>query len=98
MAVVQVTVVPLGTGDTSLSPYVRDVLQAAAGKAGVKVSVGPNGTALEGELDVLWPVIRAMHEAPFGAGVKRVMTLVAVDDRRDKRSTLEGKVAAVSGA
>ncbi len=97
MAVVQVTVVPLGTAGTSLSPYVKRVLAVLERHPGIKARVGPNGTALEGDLDELWPVIREMHEAPFSAGVQRVMTLVNVDDRRDKPSTLEGKVAAVAG-
>jgi uncharacterized protein (TIGR00106 family) len=95
MAVVQVTVVPLGTAGTSLSPYVKGVLGVLERHPEIKARVGPNGTALEGELDELWPVIREMHESPFAAGVQRVMTLLNVDDRRDKPSTLEGKVAAV---
>ena len=62
---------------------------------GIKAHVGPNGTTLEGDLDDLWPVIREMHEAPFAAGVQRVMTLLNVDDRRDKAGTIEGKLGAV---
>ena len=95
MAIVQITVVPLGTGGPSLSRYVREVLGVLERHPEVKARVGPNGTALEGELDALWPVIRAMHEAPFAAGVQRVMTLLNVDDRRDKPATVEGKLAAV---
>ncbi len=95
MAIVQVSVVPLGTGGPSLSRYVREVLGVLERHPEVKAHVGPNGTALEGELDALWPVIREMHEAPFAAGVQRVMTLLNVDDRRDKPGTVEGKLAAV---
>jgi uncharacterized protein (TIGR00106 family) len=95
MAVVQVTVVPLGTAGTSLSAYVKGVLEVLEKHPEVRAHVGPNGTALEGELDELWPVIREMHEAPFAAGVQRVMTLVNIDDRRDKAATIEGKIAAV---
>jgi len=95
MAIVQVTVVPLGTAGPSLSRYVRDVLAVLERHPEVKAHVGPNGTALQGELDALWAVIREMHEAPFAAGVQRVMTLLNVDDRRDKQATVEGKLAAV---
>jgi uncharacterized protein (TIGR00106 family) len=95
MAIVQVTVVPLGTAGPSLSRYVREVLAVLERHPEVKAHVGPNGTALEGELDVLWPVVREMHEAPFAAGVQRVMTLLNVDDRRDKSTSIEGKLAAV---
>jgi uncharacterized protein (TIGR00106 family) len=95
MAVVQISVVPLGTAGPSLSSYIRGVLAVLERHPEVKAHVGPNGTALEGELEALWPVIREMHEAPFAAGVQRVMTLVNVDDRRDKPGTIEGKLAAV---
>jgi uncharacterized protein (TIGR00106 family) len=95
MAIVQVTVVPLGTGGPSLSGYVKDVLRVLDRHPNVVAHVGPNGTALEGDLDALWPVIREMHEVPFAAGVSRVMTLLNVDDRRDKPGTVEGKLAAV---
>lgn len=88
---------PLGTAGPSLSAYVRDVLKVLDRHAEIKAHVGPNGTALEGDLDALWPVIREMHEAPFAAGVQRVMTLLNVDDRRDQPGTIEGKVTAVAG-
>lgn len=89
--------VPLGTAGPSLGAYVKDVLKVLGRHPEVKAHIGPNGTALEGDLDALWPVIREMHEAPFAAGVQRVMTLLNVDDRRDKPGTIEGKVAAVAG-
>jgi len=95
MAIATVTVVPLGTADPSLSAYIREVIQAAEAAAGVKVLVGPNGTTLEGELDAVFAAVRAMHEIPFAAGARRVMTLVNVDDRRDKALTIEGKLKAV---
>lgn len=97
MVIAQVTVIPLGTATPSLSPYVRDVLRALDNFPNVKKYVGPNGTALEGELDEIWRAVRAMHEAPFAAGVQRVLTLVNIDDRRDKEVTTAQKVAAVEG-
>jgi uncharacterized protein YqgV (UPF0045/DUF77 family) len=37
-----------------------------------------------------------MHEVPFGEGAQRVSTLIRIDDRRDKVSTMAGKVKAVT--
>lgn len=96
MAVVQITVVPIGTGEPSLSAYVKQVLAVLDGHPEVKFHVGPNGTSLEGDLDVLWPVLREMHERPFAAGVQRVLTLLSVDDRRDRPLTIQGKLDAVA--
>jgi len=95
MAIVQITVIPLGTPGTSLAAYVREVVRLAREHAGVKVLVGPNGTTLEGDLDILWPLLRAMHEQPFRQGAQRVFTLVNVDDRRDRPATMADKLAAV---
>jgi len=97
MAVVQVTVVPLGTATPSLGPYLRDVLKVLEKYPNVKSSLGPNGTALEGELPELWSVLQEMHAAPFAAGVQRVLTVIIIDDRRDKTATMAGKIAAARG-
>jgi len=94
MAVVQFTIVPLGTGTTSLSAYVAQVHKALE-ESGVKHSLTPMGTVLEGPLDELLAVIRQVHELPFSAGSQRVMTLINIDDRRDKTGTIEQKLKSV---
>jgi len=33
-----------------------------------------------------------MHEAVFAAGVMRVVTVITIDDRRDKKSSASGKI------
>lgn len=94
MAVVQFTVVPLGTGDTSLSGYIAEV-ERELDKMGIKHTLTPMGTVLEGSLDEVWQAIRAVHELPFNQGAKRVMTLINIDDRRDKAGSAEQKLASV---
>jgi uncharacterized protein (TIGR00106 family) len=51
---------------------------------------------LEGPLDELLAVIRKMHELPFDAGAQRVMTLINIDDRRDKKGSIEQKLTSVT--
>jgi uncharacterized protein YqgV (UPF0045/DUF77 family) len=36
-----------------------------------------------------------MHEVPFKKGAPRVLTTLRIDDRRDKKGTIEGKKKAV---
>jgi uncharacterized protein (TIGR00106 family) len=91
MAIVFVSVAPLGTADTSLSRYVAPVLRILR-DSGLKHQLTAMGTIVEGELDEILPVLRRMHEAPFLEGAARVSTLVKIDDRRDKPHTIEGKV------
>ncbi len=94
MAIVQVTVVPIGTGSTSVSPYVAKVHKLLQ-TTDVTYHLTPMGTVLEGPLPRLMEVIQKMHEVPFEQGADRVMTLINIDDRRDKEATAMGKIASV---
>lgn len=95
MAVVSVTVVPLGTGSTSASAYVAKCHEVLAGAEGIKYMLTPMSTVIEGGLDVVLGVVSRLHEVPFEEGVMRVMTTVMIDDRRDRDLTMEGKMASV---
>jgi len=85
MAIVEVTIAPMGTATPSISKYV-----AACHK------VLEEATDLKHQLTPMATIIRRMHEVPFAAGAQRVSTLIRVDDRRDKVSTMAGKVKAVT--
>lgn len=95
MAIVEVTIVPLGTGDTSLSKYVAKCHEVLEKEKEIKYMLTPMGTVIEGDLDKILQIIRRMHEIPFGEGAKRVSTQIKIDDRRDKKSSMEGKVESV---
>jgi uncharacterized protein (TIGR00106 family) len=87
MAIVQFTVVPLGTGSTSLSGYVASmhrVLEEEQARGTVHFQLTPMSTIVEGELDEVLAVVRRVHELPFAAGAGRVSTSITIDDRRDK--------------
>lgn len=94
MAIAQFSIVPLGTGDTSLSRYVAEVHKVLEA-SGIKHSLTPMGTILEGTPEEIFKVILQVQEVPFAAGAKRVMTLINLDDRRDKEATAEGKLKSV---
>jgi len=94
MAMMEITVVPLGTGSTSLSPYVAEVIRLLE-RAGVEYKLGPMSTAIVGEVDELLQLARQMHEQPFLQGALRVATTIKLDDRRDKPLTIAGKIRAV---
>lgn len=95
MAVVEVSIVPIGTGAASLSGYVAGCVALLEQAEGVTCQLTSMGTIIEGELDRVLEVVRLMHEQPFEKGVKRVVTTIRIDDRRDKKLTMSGKVAAV---
>jgi uncharacterized protein (TIGR00106 family) len=94
MAVVEVSITPLGTAGTGLSQYVAGCVDIVR-RSGIKHQLTPMGTVLEGNLDEIWGLIREMQEATFHAGVTRVSTLIKIDDRRDRPHTMADKLASV---
>lgn len=97
MAVVEVSITPLGTGDPGVSRYVAGCVRVVR-ESGLKHQLTPMGTIIEGSIDDILAVIRKMHESPFAAGAIRVSTLIKIDDRRDREShSMSGKVASVEG-
>lgn len=86
MAIVDVTVIPLGTATPSVSNYVasvQKVLRKYEGEGKIRFQLTPMNTIIEGELPMLFEVIQAMHEIPFQEGIQRVATTIRIDDRRD---------------
>ena len=95
MAVCSVTVVPVGTGSTSVSPYVARCHEILAGQQGVKYRLTPMSTVIEGDLETILAVVVRLHDVPFEKGAMRVLTTMMIDDRRDKELTMDGKVSSV---
>lgn len=95
MAVVEVSIIPIGTPSASLSEFVAGCLEILKNAPGVTYQLNPMGTVIEGDMDRILEVISRMHEHPFTKGVDRVVTTIRIDDRRDKKLTMAGKVAAV---
>jgi len=94
MAMMEISIVPIGTGTPSLSVYVAGVVRVLQA-AGLEYELGPMGTVVVGEVEQLLAVARQMHEAPFAMGALRVATTIKLDDRRDQELTIAGKVRAV---
>ena len=96
MATLEISIVPVGTASTSVSAYVAACHTILARDfPEVKAELSAMGTCLEGDLDRLFAAVRAIHEAPFNQGAERVYSVIKIDDRRDKESTLESKVDSV---
>lgn len=94
MVVAEISVLPLGTGSSSVGEYVAKAVEVLR-RRGLKHQVTAMCTLVEGELEEVLEAVKEMHEAVLEAGVKRVITTLKVDERRDKALSLEGKVEAV---
>ncbi|QOR65517.1 MTH1187 family thiamine-binding protein [Cytobacillus suaedae] len=98
MAIVDVTVIPIGTDSPSVSNYVAEIqktLESFKDKGVIDYQLTPMSTLIEGELPTLFEVIQAIHEAPFNQGIQRVATNIRIDDRRDKKVKMNDKLQSV---
>ncbi len=94
MAVVFLTITPLGTATPSVSRYVAGV-ERILRETKLTHQLTAMGTIIEGDLDEILAVVRRMHEHPFAQGAVRVSTSLRIDDRRDKEHTIAGKMRSV---
>ncbi len=93
--IAEISVVPLGTGSTSLSHYVAGCMEVIDSRKDISYQLTSMGTIIEGPWENVLEVVRLLHEVPFNKGASRVMTTVKIDDRRDKAITMAGKVESV---
>ncbi len=93
MPMAEITIVPVGVG-ASVSDYVAEALKVVK-RSGLKYQLTPTSTVIEGDLDELFRVLKEMHESPFAKGAPRVVTVIKIDDRRDKAITMDYKVRVV---
>jgi uncharacterized protein (TIGR00106 family) len=94
MALLEVSVVPVGTDSASISSYVAQACREAK-RNGIKFDVTPTSTVMEGDLRALIDIARQMHDAAFAAGSERVVTNISIDERRDKPLSMAESVNAV---
>jgi len=91
--IMDLCIVPIGVG-VSLSKYVaacEDVLS----QPGLKTSLHPNGTSIEGEWDQVMAAVKACHEKVHAMGAPRIHTNIKLGTRTDKEQSLEDKVNSV---
>jgi len=94
--IAELKVIPLGTQSASLSKYVAAVIDKVKQAKGITYQITPMATIVQGPLKLVLELAQEMHEIPFTMGVNRVLTSIIIDDRRDKKITIESKVKAVS--
>lgn len=94
MALMQITIIPLGTPSASVGDHVAAVERLLTDK-GIPHQLGDMGTLIEGEAAELLALAAELHALPFARGCQRVVTQVVLDERRDKKVAIGDKVATV---
>lgn len=93
MAIMEISVVPLGEGP-SVSTYVAKCVEIVQ-RSGLKYEVTAMGTIIEGDVEELFKIAKEMHKLPLSLGSKRVLTQIKIDERLDKTSSIEQKINSV---
>lgn len=96
MAIMEISVMPLGLGHPSMGDFVAD-LERYLIKENIPHQLTDMATLVQGEAATLLKVAHALHELPFAKGVKRVVTRIVIDERRDKEVHLGDKTKSVQG-
>ena len=91
----ELQIIPLGTGDTSMSKHISEAVKAIEG-TGIKYQLTPMGTVLEASsIDEIVGAVKSAHEALVKKGIKRIVTHITIDDRRDRPKGMAEKMEAV---
>ncbi len=95
MAIVDFSIIPIGTGTTSVSDAVA-IAQKLIADSGLPNRLNPMTTTLEGDLYEIFNLIGRIHEELKGAGYMRLSTKISIDDRFDRVGPrMDAKVRAV---
>lgn len=94
MIIAQLSVFPIGDS-TSLSKYVKKGMEVIKA-SGYHYEIGGMSTCIEvPDLDALFALVKKVHQANLEAGAQRISIDLKVDDRRDKKATIQTKRNAV---
>lgn len=94
MIISQLSIAPVGK-NVSLSTYVKTVIDVLK-RNNVKFETNAMATVVETEnIETLFKIVGEAHNAVLSAGVKRVITELKIDDRRDKHVTIESKLKSI---
>ncbi|MEW6102190.1 MAG: MTH1187 family thiamine-binding protein [Candidatus Omnitrophota bacterium] len=89
----EISVIPIGTCETSISRYVAKSEEPLAKAKSIKSEVTAMGTIIEApSLRKLFDIAAKMHNKALSAGARRVFTSLTIDDRLDKKLSIKGKI------
>jgi len=96
MPLMEISVVPLGTKNPSVSQYVAEAVALLKKTEGIKYTLTAMGTLVEADsVERLLEIAARMHRTVFGGDVQRVVTSIKIDERTDKPLSMNGKIESV---
>jgi len=95
MATAELTVIGLGGPGPGASEYLAEVHRRLEAQDRVAFEMQAMGTLLEGPTQDVLTLVGELHAVPFELGLPRVYSILKLDERRDRPSTLAGKLDSV---
>ncbi|MBN2119750.1 MAG: MTH1187 family thiamine-binding protein [Candidatus Omnitrophica bacterium] len=96
MPIMEISIVPLGTGTASVSGHVANAVNVLKKQKGIKYELTSMGTIIEADsVRQLLAIAGKMHRTVLSDKVVRVVTTIKIDDRRDRKLTAKGKIKSV---
>jgi len=95
MPIFEISIVPTGTGEPSVSRFVRRAVELIKA-SGLEYQVNSMGTCIQGDWEPVLKTIRAIHDEYERLGCKRIYTVLKIDDRRDRPASMQAKIDAAT--
>jgi len=95
LAIVEVSVIPIGTDQPSVSSFITECYRVLEEETNLKHQLTPMSTIIEGNLDDIMDAVKKMHQVPFDEGAQRVVTNITIDERTDKSISMKSSVESV---
>jgi len=96
MAIMEISIIPIGTKTASVSRYIADAVKILQKEKNIKFNLTSMGTIVEADsIKKLLKIARKMHNEILKNEIERVVTSIKIDDRKDKKISMEGKIKSV---
>lgn len=92
----EISVYPIGTGNTSVSFYIAKGIEAIQKIKGIRYEINSMGTVLESDnIDKIYEASKTILEVVHNLGVNRVEVILKIDSRKDKQAKIEDKIESI---
>ena len=86
--IAEIQVVPTPTGTAQGRWAHVDAAISVIASSGLAYEVGPLGTTVEGDRDVVWATLRRAHEAALAHGATSAVTIIKLFEADDDTATM----------
>jgi len=99
MPMMEINVVPVGTGDISVSHHVARALKVIKETKGIEYELTAMGTIVTAPTtEALLRLAGKIHQAVLEKDIQRLVTTIKIDERRDGEFSIQDKVRSAKNA